>query len=91
MPYRTNADLPPPVQRHLPSEAQDIYREVFNRAFAAQSGDPRQEEVAHSHSLGCGETCLCESRRQLDRQACRAFAFLWNLTELSRLAAVLRD
>ena len=47
MRYRTNADLPPPAQRHLPSEAQDIYREAFNRAFAAQSGDPRQEEVAH--------------------------------------------
>ena len=47
MPYRTNADLPPPAQRHLPSEAQDIYREAFDRAFAAQSGDPRQEGVAH--------------------------------------------
>jgi cation transport regulator len=47
MPYRTNADLPPPIQRHLPSEAQDIYREAFNRAFAAQFGDPHQEEVAH--------------------------------------------
>ena len=47
MACRTNADLPPPVQRHLPSEAQDIYRQAFNRAFAAQSGDPRQEEVAH--------------------------------------------
>ena len=47
MPYRTNADLPPPAPHHLPSEAQDIYREAFDRAFAAQSGDPRQEEVAH--------------------------------------------
>src|SRR6516162_10326899 len=47
MPYRTNADLPPPVQRHLPSDAQDTYREAFNGAFAAHSGDPRQEELAH--------------------------------------------
>ena len=47
MPYRTNTDLPPPAQRHLPSNAQDTYREAFNRAFAAHSGDLRQEEVAH--------------------------------------------
>jgi cation transport regulator len=46
MPYRTN-DLPVPVQRHLPPHAQDIYREAFNHAFSAHSGDPRQEEAAH--------------------------------------------
>jgi cation transport regulator len=32
---------------NLPSEARDIYREAFNRAFAAHSGDLRQEEVPH--------------------------------------------
>jgi cation transport regulator len=47
MPYRTNLDLPDSVQRHLPPNAQDIYREAFNHAFAAQAGDPRQEEAAH--------------------------------------------
>lgn len=47
MPYRCNADLPTPVQQHLPSHAQDIYREAFNHAFAAHEGDPRQEEAAH--------------------------------------------
>ena len=47
MPYRTNDDLPPSVARHLPPHAQDIYREAFNHAFAAHSGDPRQEEAAH--------------------------------------------
>jgi len=47
MPYRSNDDLPEPVQRHLPPHAQDIYREAFNRAFAAHRGDPRQEEIAH--------------------------------------------
>ena len=48
MPYATNADLPePPVQRHLPPHAQDIYREAFNHAFAAHAGDLRQEEAAH--------------------------------------------
>lgn len=47
MPYRTNADLPPPVRHALPEHAQDIYREAFNHAFAAHTGDPRQEEAAH--------------------------------------------
>ena len=46
MPYRTNDDLPPTVQRHLPPHAQDIYREAFNHAFAAHAGDPRQEKRA---------------------------------------------
>ena len=47
MPYATNADLPPSVRRHLPEHAQDIYREAFNHAFAAHSGDPRQDEASH--------------------------------------------
>jgi cation transport regulator len=47
MPYPSNADLPPAVQRHLPPHAQDIYREAFNHAFAAHADDPRQEEAAH--------------------------------------------
>jgi cation transport regulator len=47
MPYASNSDLPPSVATHLPSHAQDIYREAFNHAFAAHQGDPRQEEAAH--------------------------------------------
>ena len=47
MPYRQNSDLPTSVRGHLPGHAQDIYRAAFNRAFAAHSGDPRQEEAAH--------------------------------------------
>jgi cation transport regulator len=47
MPYRSNDDLPEPVQRHLPPHAQNIYREAFNHAFAAHKGAPRQEEIAH--------------------------------------------
>jgi cation transport regulator len=46
MPYRENSDLPPPVRDHLPTHAQDIYREAFNHAFAAHAHDPRQEEAA---------------------------------------------
>jgi cation transport regulator len=47
MPYRTNEELPPAVQRALPAHAQAIYREAFNHAFAAHAGDPRREEAAH--------------------------------------------
>ena len=47
MPYRENSDLPPSVRNHLPEHAQSIYREAFNHAFAAHSGDPRKEEAAH--------------------------------------------
>ncbi len=47
MPYRTNADLPASVRNHLPSHAQDIYREAFNHAFASHAGDVRQEEIGH--------------------------------------------
>lgn len=47
MPYADNADLPDSVRVHLPDHAQDIYREAFNHAYAAHSGDPRQEEAAH--------------------------------------------
>jgi cation transport regulator len=47
MPYTTNAALPDSVREHLPEHAQDIFRAAFNHAFAAHSGDPRQEEAAH--------------------------------------------
>jgi len=32
MPYKTNAELPDSVKSHLPSHAQDIYREAFDHA-----------------------------------------------------------
>ena len=47
MPYQTNDDLPFSVQAHLPSHAQDIYREAFNHAFAGHVDNPRREEIAH--------------------------------------------
>lgn len=46
MPYETNGDLPPSVRAHLPSHAQDIYREAFNHAWIQYAG-PRVEEIAH--------------------------------------------
>jgi cation transport regulator len=47
MPYRVNTDLPPRVRNHLPEQAQDIYRETFNHAYAAHAGDMEREKRAH--------------------------------------------
>jgi cation transport regulator len=47
MPYRTNAELPAPVQAHLPDHAQDIYRAAFNHAYSDHADDPRRDEIAH--------------------------------------------
>jgi len=47
MPYGVNADLPPSVRSHLPEHAQDIYREVFNHAYAAHAGEADREQRAH--------------------------------------------
>jgi cation transport regulator len=47
MPYAHNQELPVNLQHILPLHAQDIYREAFNHAFEAYSGDARQEEAAH--------------------------------------------
>lgn len=53
MPYRNNSELPDPVREHLPSHAQDIYREAYNSAWdqyaspADRRGDASREETAH--------------------------------------------
>ena len=49
MPYPTNAELPPALQRRLPEHAQDIYREAFNHAWTRYGArEPwRREEIAH--------------------------------------------
>jgi len=67
VPYRSNSDLPAPLRSHLAPDAQDIYREAFNHAFAAHIGDPRQEEPGTSHRVGGGQALLREGWRQLDR------------------------
>jgi len=47
MPYQMNSALPPSVRSHLPSHAQDIYREAFNHAYATHAGEYNQEQRAH--------------------------------------------
>lgn len=47
MPYRFNAELPAPIQTHLPEHAQSIYREAFNHAYAAHAGEAEREKRAH--------------------------------------------
>ena len=57
MPYVRNIDLPPAIRSRLPEHAQDIYREAFNHAFAAHTGDPRQEEAAHRIAWAAVKRC----------------------------------
>jgi cation transport regulator len=47
MPYRTIMDLPEAVRSHLPGHAQDIYREAFNHAYAANAGEADRERRSH--------------------------------------------
>lgn len=54
MPYKTNQSLPDGVKNHLPSHAQDIYREAFNHAHeeykkVKKRRDPSEnlEEISH--------------------------------------------
>lgn len=47
MPYPDNDHLPSSLRRHLPSAAQDVYREAFNHAWKTYSRDVRREEIAH--------------------------------------------
>jgi cation transport regulator len=49
VPYASNADLPPGVQRHLPPHAQDIFRSAFNHAWEeyGEAEPERIEEIAH--------------------------------------------
>jgi cation transport regulator len=47
MPYRTNAELPSRVRKHLPEHAQHIFREAFNHAYAAHAGEQDREMRAH--------------------------------------------
>ncbi len=44
MHYADNSELPASVRSHLPSHAQDIYREAFNHAFHSYGG---VEQIAH--------------------------------------------
>ena len=53
MPYKAISDLPDSVRNHLPTHAQDIYKEAFNHAWNEYSdknerrGDESREEAAH--------------------------------------------
>jgi cation transport regulator len=49
MPYKSIADLPESVRHHLPSHAQEIYKEAFNSAYEEyRDRDPEaREATAH--------------------------------------------
>jgi cation transport regulator len=46
--YQTNADLPQDVKEHLPSHAQEIYRETFNSAWNEYKDKNDREGTAHA-------------------------------------------
>lgn len=60
MPYHSNADLPGPVQSHLPDDAQSIYREAFNHAWKTYRSDPRREEIAHRTAWAAVKKGYCK-------------------------------
>jgi cation transport regulator len=47
MPYRSVADLPEPLRRHLPRDAQQIYLKAFNHAWDEYARRADRESVAH--------------------------------------------
>jgi cation transport regulator len=49
LPYASIADLPPPVQSHLPLHAQEIYLAAFNNAWTEYQsrGVEQPEQTAH--------------------------------------------
>jgi cation transport regulator len=57
MPYRVNADLPASVHHHLPEHARDIYREAFNNAWAAHTGEADRERRAHMIAWAAVKRC----------------------------------
>lgn len=52
MPYKTKSDLPESVREHLPSHAQDIYKEAYNSAYDEYGHD---ESRAHRVAWGAVE------------------------------------
>ena len=45
MPYSSNDELPSAVADHLPSHAQDIFREAFNHAWDEYGGDEERARL----------------------------------------------
>lgn len=49
MTYKNNSDLPDKVKDHLPSHAQDIYREAFNNAFEQYKAPGKRDDKSDSN------------------------------------------
>lgn len=50
MPYAKNSDLPDPVKKHLPEEAQTIFRKAYNAAYHEYK-DPAKRRGGPTESL----------------------------------------
>jgi cation transport regulator len=46
MPYKSNADLPESITKHLPDHAQSIFRKAFNSAHEQYGEEERAFKVA---------------------------------------------
>lgn len=57
MPYRTIADLPFSVRQYLPEPAQVIYREAFDRAYAAHAGEADREQCSRVIAWAAVKRC----------------------------------
>jgi cation transport regulator len=58
MPYTSNTELPEPVRKNLPREAQEIYREAFNAAFERYGAT--HEAVAHRIAWSAVKRCYIQ-------------------------------
>lgn len=48
MPYQKNQNLPDSVKNHLPSHAQEIYREAFNNAHKEYKDSEKRRDLEES-------------------------------------------
>jgi cation transport regulator len=61
LPYSSNQDLPDSVRNHLPSDAQDIYREAYN--FANKKYPNWEEGRKHQYAWGAVKKRFYENER----------------------------
>lgn len=67
MPYKTNRDLPGPVQEHLPKHAQDIYLEAFNHAYAEYQNPNKKRNPNESTEAVCHKVAWAAVKKKYIR------------------------
>jgi cation transport regulator len=64
MPYGSIEDLPDTVKRCLPRQAQEIYREAFNRTWEEHVEGKDREERAHQNAWAAVKKQYKKQREQ---------------------------